>query len=135
MLTATKECSFDCAHRLSFHKGKCFNLHGHTYKMQVTFYDSCLINGMVKDFYDIKQIMNDIVEEWDHSTVLYERDKINVDLALLLKKNGMKVIELPFEPTVENMCNHFLDYFQRKDLKVYKIRLYETPTSFAEVTK
>lgn len=30
-----KEFTFDSAHHLEWHQGKCHNLHGHTYKLQV----------------------------------------------------------------------------------------------------
>lgn len=135
MITATKECSFDAAHRLSFHKGKCRNLHGHTYKVQVTFFTDVLENGMVKDFYNIKELLNEIVDEWDHSTVLYEGDAFNASLADYLKSNEMKCILLPCEPTVENMCKIFFTHFEGRGLNVCNVRVYETPTSYAEAKR
>ena len=35
MFKIAKEFSFDMAHMLDGHDGKCKNLHGHTYKLQV----------------------------------------------------------------------------------------------------
>lgn len=35
MFRVSKEFSFDMAHILDGHDGKCRNLHGHTYKLQV----------------------------------------------------------------------------------------------------
>lgn len=35
-MKVTKEITFDVAHILSYYEGKCANLHGHTYKLQVT---------------------------------------------------------------------------------------------------
>ena len=35
MFKVSKEFSFDMAHLLDGHDGKCQNLHGHTYKLQV----------------------------------------------------------------------------------------------------
>ncbi len=35
MFKIAKEFSFDMAHMLDGHDGKCQNLHGHTYKLQV----------------------------------------------------------------------------------------------------
>lgn len=35
-MKVTKEITFDSAHMLSNYEGKCSNLHGHTYKLQVT---------------------------------------------------------------------------------------------------
>ena len=35
-MKVTKEITFDVAHMLSYYEGRCANLHGHTYKLQVT---------------------------------------------------------------------------------------------------
>ena len=35
MFKIAKEFNFDMAHMLDGHDGKCKNLHGHTYKLQV----------------------------------------------------------------------------------------------------
>ena len=131
--TATKEVTFDAAHRLSFHTGKCYNLHGHTYELCLTLASNELNNGMVKDFYEIKKVLNELVEEYDHSTMLYSGDEKNAQLAELLKTLGMRVILFNFEPTVENMAKYFADSFKTKKLPVVKVTMYETPTSYAEV--
>ena len=35
-IEATKIFTIDCAHKLDWHQGKCQNLHGHTYKIELT---------------------------------------------------------------------------------------------------
>ena len=53
-----KQFSFDAAHQLVGHFGKCANLHGHTYKVEVvltgSINDSGSSEGMVVDFYHVK---------------------------------------------------------------------------------
>ena len=79
MVTVTKEVTFDCAHMLDGHEGLCRNLHGHTYKVQVTARRSggFLISkgpakGMVLDFSALKGIMQaHIVEPFDHAFVYH----------------------------------------------------------------
>lgn len=133
MTTATKEVTFDAAHRLSFHKGKCYNLHGHTYKLCLTLVCEDLEKDMVLDFYEIKKILNEVVDLYDHTTLLYEGDEKNYRLFNTMIKLGLRVMTLPYEPTVENMAKHFMGFFQSKGLPVIKVTMYETPTSYAEV--
>ena len=59
----TKEFTFDAAHKLDWHQGKCKNLHGHTYKLQVTVVGELNKNGIVIDFGDLKNIVNNKVIE------------------------------------------------------------------------
>lgn len=131
--TATKEVTFDAAHRLSFHTGKCYNLHGHTYKLCLTLACQDLRENMVLDFYKIKKILQKIVDEYDHSTMLFNGNADNKRLMNLLIDMNMKVVAFPFEPTVENMARHFAEIFEAEDLPVSKVTMYETPTSYAEV--
>lgn len=68
--------TFDAAHQLPLHDGKCANLHGHTYRVEATF--SGLIEtganpqqGMVVDFGVVKDIYKRRVEtRLDHSLIL-----------------------------------------------------------------
>lgn len=135
IVTAAKEVTFDAAHRLSFHKGKCYNLHGHTYKLKLTLVDDSFDSedNMVRDFYEIKQALSKIVEEYDHTTMLYGGELKNEKLIDTLLSLGMRVIVFPFEPTVENMAKHFAKTFKDMGLPVLKVTMYETPTSYAEV--
>ena len=51
---------FSAAHFLPGHKGKCRNLHGHTWKVQVDIRVNDLIEGMVVDFGDIKAVIDSV---------------------------------------------------------------------------
>jgi len=70
MFTLTKRFEFEAAHHLPKHKGKCKNLHGHSYKLEVTVRreDGELNNeGMVVDSGILKQVVNEtIIERLDH---------------------------------------------------------------------
>lgn len=136
--TATKEITFDMAHRLSFHEGKCKNIHGHTYKLQATFEADVLENGLVVDFYNINTLLKKITDVFDHSIMLYNGDGVNVVLLSVLKQCGMKIVETDYEPTAENMAKEIFEILSNKNTdrcRVTKVRLYETPTSYAEVIK
>jgi 6-pyruvoyltetrahydropterin/6-carboxytetrahydropterin synthase len=67
----TVEKSFAAAHQLHAHKGKCKNLHGHTFKVRVTVAGESLDpeQGFLVDFGDIKKELNAILEEFDHKNL------------------------------------------------------------------
>ena len=59
--------SFSAAHMLTNIGGKCENLHGHNFKVEVTVTAQDLSEvGIVIDFRDIKQWLNEILENLDH---------------------------------------------------------------------
>ena len=63
-----KQFSFDAAHVLPDHPGKCSRLHGHTYKLEVMLEGDIQANGMVFDFFELKQIVKaKILDRLDHS--------------------------------------------------------------------
>ena len=74
MFKVSKEFSFDMAHLLDGHDGKCQNLHGHTYKLQVevcgNLYASGAKQGMVIDFSDLKSIVKRaVLDPMDHAFI------------------------------------------------------------------
>ncbi len=126
MISVTKIFKFDAAHFLPEHSGKCAELHGHTYRLEVTVARKAggLVAdgssaGMVIDFGDLKAIVQrEIIEKVDHKML-----------------NDV----FPFRTTAENMVTYFYEVLERQlaplDVEVLKLRLWETQTSFAEVVK
>ena len=131
MLTITKEFRFDAAHRLYLKDlteeenrgiyGKCSYFHGHTYRLQVTVSGKVQPTGMIINFTDLKQLVVDrILSRYDHACLN--------DLA--------EYRDLP--TTAENMVLHIFEALSaclgEKGITLTRIRLYETPDSWAEVT-
>ncbi len=136
MYKLTKEFSFDAAHMLDGHCGKCNNLHGHTYKLKVYIFSNELLNnksseGMVIDFKDLKSIVNPIIDELDHSYIYNSSNDIENSIANLLIKENKKTYKLTCRSTCENLSKHIYERLIN-NLKGYKlaIKLYETPTSY-----
>ncbi|MGL5205910.1 MAG: 6-carboxytetrahydropterin synthase QueD [Acidaminococcaceae bacterium] len=125
-MSVTKIFKFDAAHFLPEHSGKCAELHGHTYRLEVTVArrDGGLVaegssTGMVLDFGDLKAIVKrEIIEKVDHKML-----------------NDV----FSFRTTAENMVIYFHKVLEQElvplGIEVLKLRLWETPTSFAEVAK
>ncbi len=125
-ITATKEFTFDSAHYLPGYDGACSNTHGHTYKLQVTVQRELggstiqqgSSAGMVADFKVLKEfIQREVIARFDHQLI-------------------NKVVT--YRPTAENMA---VDIFNcvnaelQESLKCVSIKLWETPTSYVEVTE
>ena len=147
-VSITKEFSWDMAHLLAGHEGLCRNLHGHTYKMQieVTRKTEDVINseinckGMVIDFKDLKQLVVDkIVEPLDHAFMYWvnSTEPLEHEIAEILIKNNRKVAKVNYRPTAEEMAMSFFSILTKElmplNLKLKAVKVWETPTSFAEV--
>lgn len=67
-VTLSRTFSFEAAHRLPEHPGKCKNLHGHTYTFEVRVLGPIQPEtGMLVDFGQLKQVGDKIVVELDHT--------------------------------------------------------------------
>jgi len=68
LLTIKNE--FAAAHALRGYRGKCENLHGHNFKVEVVVSGEELDRvGMLVDFVDLKSALNGIVERIDHQNL------------------------------------------------------------------
>ena len=98
----TTKLEFDAGHRIPHHKSSCKNLHGHRYALEVTIKGqvisdkSSLDFGMVMDFKDAKELIKKtIVEEWDHSFIVYKDD--TVVLKFLESLDDHKTVIFPLD--------------------------------------
>lgn len=129
-----KSFSFDASHQLVGHFGKCANLHGHTYKVEVVLTgpikDSGSSEGMVVDFYHVKKYAGELIDRLDHATLLRGDEPISQANAVQTKR-----VIFGFRTTAENMSK-FLTWALATLLQPYArldyVRLWETPTGYAE---
>lgn len=153
--TITKEYIWDMSHMLAGHGGLCKNIHGHTYKMEVTVArkDGDVIDvrcdgacspahGMVIDFKDLSNIVKELVVKpldhafmgWKDTCSAEEQEIIDV-----LKRHGLKTYLVDYRPTAENMAKDFFIKIQNQldalehngNLEVVSVKIWETPTSYA----
>ena len=67
MFEVAVEQSFASAHALRNYKGRCENVHGHNWKVQVVIEGEKLdATGMLVDFLDVKSFMGEILDRIDH---------------------------------------------------------------------
>ncbi|MDP3581281.1 MAG: 6-carboxytetrahydropterin synthase [Ignavibacteria bacterium] len=128
-----KEYNWEMGHRLPFHEGKCKNLHGHSYKCMLELNGEPDANGMVLDYYDMKSIIQPIIDDLDHAFMVYEKD--NEVLEFLDKINSRKVV-VDFQSTAENICLYLLKKIKGtnlpKNIKSVKVKVLETENTYAE---
>ena len=128
---------FDAAHRLVGYEGKCQNLHGHMWNVEIEIEGDKLDEvGILWDFTNVKKIK----ERFDHKTILKNCDE-NEGIIIAIR-NSMKgtkdykdcVYLMKENPTAENLAELILVYLKKSDDKLkYKIKIYESPKSYAEV--
>ena len=133
----SKIFTFDASHMLDGHDGKCQNLHGHTYQLEVTV-ASILINegakaGMVMDFADLKtSVKQTILEPFDHAFLYHGNNERESQIAALLEGWQMKTLRLNQRTTAEYLAIEMYRRLRAVGVPVCRIKLWETPTSYAE---
>lgn len=121
MFEVSVEDSFAAGHALRGYRGKCENPHGHNYKVRITLAGDELDNiGLLYDFKDLKQAMNQIIDRLDHQFLN--------DIEPFRQQN----------PSAENMARYFyqeamshLKQVTGGRVKVKQVKIWETDTTTA----
>ena len=116
MITICRNFSFDSAHFLPFHEGKCKNLHGHGFQLEIELQGREIKQegpetGMIMDFGILKEKVNaKIIDVLDHHCINDVLDN----------------------PTAENLVIWIRDQLREKLPNLICVRVYETRNSYAE---
>lgn len=118
MFEVSVEETFAAGHALRNYRGKCENVHGHNYRVQVTVEGEELNStGLLVDFADVKRLIRGVVERLDH--------RFLNDVA-------------PFDainPSAENLARYFYDEITRgistPGPRVREVKIWETDVSSA----
>ncbi|MBZ9686360.1 6-carboxytetrahydropterin synthase QueD [Clostridium estertheticum] len=129
------EHSFDSAHFLSGYDGKCSNIHGHRWKIEVEVQSETLVkggqlDGMVIDFGDLKKDVKAMVDSYDHALII-QQGSMRVETLNCINQDGFNVIVVDFRPTAENFAVFFFKLMKNKGYNVKRTTVYETPTNSA----
>jgi 6-pyruvoyltetrahydropterin/6-carboxytetrahydropterin synthase len=109
---------FAAAHRLENFHGKCENLHGHNWKVEVFLAGAALDRaGLLMDFGVVKARTKEVLEEVDH--------KYLNELAAFQDRN----------PSSENLARYLYErlgaIFNRDGVKISRVNVWESDTSCA----
>ena len=136
----TRLFTFEMAHALQGYDGPCSNIHGHSYRLEVTVIGSPAEdaahpkNGMVLDFGDLKRLVQEtVLNNVDHALLLHTDSP--PDLVETLRRLHHKLLLTPYQPTCENMLTDFSTRLLRAmpaNVQLFSLKLWETQNSFAE---
>lgn len=135
MYILKSEHSFDSAHFLSGYTGKCANVHGHRWKVEVevqseTLTQSGQLSGMVIDFGVLKMDVKSMVDSYDHALIV-QTGSMRDETLNCLTEDGFKVILVDFRTTAENFSKFFFIQMKNKGYNVKRTTVYETPNNSA----
>ena len=113
------ERNFSSAHQLRGYKGKCENLHGHNYRVEIYARGAELDNiGLLVDFGELKEAADEVVQYLDHRNI-----------------NELAPFDEELNPSAENLARFILERIASsisdERVEIYKVRCFETPTSVA----
>ena len=131
------DAHFDAAHFLTDYHGKCENLHGHRWNVEVGIaVDELQASGtekdMVCDFSKFKCIARETIEEFDH-TFLVEEGSLSTETIQCLESEGFTLKFLPYRTTAENLAKDIFDRLTNKKLPVAFVEVRETPNNRAVI--
>ena len=135
MTTVTKTVKFDAAHILTNHQGLCKNLHGHTYRVDVSVVGD-ESRDMVIDFKELKTLATEVIcERFDHAFIYNTASAGECEIATVVEKNGMRTVAIPFRSTAENLAKYFYELLAPRiaaPSQIASVRVWETADSCAE---
>jgi 6-pyruvoyltetrahydropterin/6-carboxytetrahydropterin synthase len=109
------ETEFDAAHKIVGYEGKCKNLHGHTWKVEVFILGKSLDKiGILIDYGVLKEKLRETTDNLDHS---YLNDKPAIG-----------------NPTSENIAKFIFEKIKKlpDQVKLERVRIWESPRSWCE---
>ena len=109
----------DSAHLLRGYVGPCGSMHGHRWTFRTYYETSTLqIVGFVEDFKDLKTALGNIIDIFDHKVI----NEIS------------PFTQVGRNPTAENLAEYTYKMLklEKGGDKLVKVRVYESPDSYAE---
>jgi len=130
MYSVTKRIEFCYGHRLLDYDGICRHPHGHNGLVEVEVRSGQLDKrNMVCDFSDIKRVVKGWIDrDLDHKMLLRKDDP----LVKALQQLGEPVYLCDSNPTAEHIAKIIYQHAAGEGLPVVRVKLWETPTSYAE---
>ncbi|MBS1562622.1 MAG: 6-carboxytetrahydropterin synthase [Bacteroidetes bacterium] len=132
----SKQFRWEMGHRLAHHAGLCKNIHGHSYEAHVILAGEPDDQGMVMDYFDMKTLVQPLIDELDHCFLCDRSDDVMVDF---FTDHPMKVVYIDVPTTAENIAHMLADAIwarlgEHTAIDELTVRVYETEKTYAEVT-
>ena len=107
------ESSFSAAHQLKEYNGKCENLHGHNWRIQIWIRGNKIqSNGILIDFYEVEKILENVLQQIDHTNL-----------------NELQHFK-EYNPTAENIAKYLFhilsNHISQENIRLYKVAVWES---------
>ena len=117
MFEVSVEETFAAGHALRGYRGKCENVHGHNYRVQLTLEGAELdAIGLLVDFVEVKRLIHGVVDRLDHRFI-----------------NDLPPFDL-VNPSAENLAKYFYDEISgnlTKSVRLGQVKIWETDVTSA----
>lgn len=124
MYSLKTEGYFSSAHNLRGYKGKCEELHGHNWRVEIVVKSEELNNiGLVADFKELKKKLNAVLDELDH--------KYLNRLPYFSSGGGSACSGKKANPTSENIAKYIYEKLITKIPLLNSVTVWENATSCA----
>ena len=126
MFEVSVEETFAAGHALRHYKGKCENVHGHNYRVQVVLQGDQLDSiGLLVDFAELKRLLRGVVAYLDHRFI-----------------NDLPPFDV-WNPSAENMARYFYEEIEKglaagqreAPVRIVHVKIWETDTTTATYHK
>lgn len=136
MNKVTKQFRFEAAHRLLNYQGKCANLHGHSYLVEITYGAESLVRDMVLDFDKISETIGQwIKNNLDHGMILNEADHSLIGLGQTEKQRMFCVSGNPTAERIAQLIHNVASTYKWHGVTVLSVTVHETQTCSATYSK
>ena len=130
MYTLKTASGFDSAHFLKGYNGKCSNIHGHHWSVEIIVGSDVLnedeqTRGMIVDFSQLKKDLRELTDALDHSLII-EKGSLKDKTMEALKEEDFRIVELDIRPTAENLARYFYELMSGRGYRVIEATVYET---------
>lgn len=121
MLSVTKIFEFSAAHHLPYHEGKCKNVHGHGFKLEVT----------------VDQGIDEIKSKGCEAGMImdFSRLKETIDKKIMSILDHTNLNDMFYNPTAEVLVEYIVVVLKSQIPNLSRVRLYESSTSYVEWRK
>ena len=117
MFEISVEETFAAGHALRGYRGKCENVHGHNYRVQLTIEGPELDKiGLLVDFVEVKRLIRGVVDRLDHRFI-----------------NDLPPFDI-VNPSAENLAKYFYDEIGARlasPVRLGQVRIWETDITSA----
>jgi 6-pyruvoyltetrahydropterin/6-carboxytetrahydropterin synthase len=116
------QLEFCAAHIIVGHKGKCANLHGHNYKVEVGVSGSQLDSlGLLIDFSDLKKEVKEVINKLDHKYL----NEIDYPPFIEGKTSAENLSKYIYEELEQTIGDNLLDYVKIWETSKYSVKYYK----------